>query len=250
VIRLEHVSKSFGEKRVLKDVSFEVPDGEICFVLGKSGTGKSVLLKHLLGLMQPDAGRLFVDEFALAELTPAAHRDLFRRCGIVFQFPALLDFLTVSQNVVMATPDFARLRAEEAAVKAIPWLKQVGLGDELGGHYPTELSFGVQKRVAVARALAVGPKHLLFDEPTTGLDPIASDAIHALIRKVARDHGMTAIVVSHDLRRALAVADRVVLLDLGELVFVGEPSAFERCAHPTAKAFMAASRRDLTKGTA
>ena len=152
--------------------------------------------------------------------------------------------------MVMATPEFSQLRVEEAVAKAAPWLRQVGLGAELGGHYPTELSFGVQKRVAVARALAVGPKHLLFDEPTTGLDPIASDAIHALIRKVARDHGMTAVVVSHDLRRALAVADRVVLLDSGEPVFMGKPSEFEQCPHPTAKAFMAASRRELTRGTA
>jgi len=244
VIALKNVSKSFGEKRVLRNVSLTVPDGEICFFLGKSGTGKSVLLKHLLGIMQPDEGTVAVDEFRLAELTPETHRELFRRCGIVFQFPALLDSLTVAQNVIMAMPGFAKWNEEAAIAKSLPWLAQVGLGDEVASHHPVELSFGVQKRVAIARAMAVEPKHLLFDEPTTGLDPIASDAIHALIRKVTKSHGMTAIVVIHDLRRALAVADRLVMLDAGEIVFDGKPAEFSRCEHPTARQFLQANDRN------
>ncbi len=243
MIRLVNVSKSFGEKRVLRNVSLEVADGQVCFFLGKSGTGKSVLLKHLLGILQPDQGAVAVDEFQLAELTPKSHRDLFRRCGIVFQFPALLDSLTVAQNVIMAMPGFAQWNEEAAVEKSLPWLKLVGLGDEVARFHPVELSFGVQKRVAIARAMAVEPKHLLFDEPTTGLDPIASDAIHALIRKVTKSQGMTAIVVSHDLRRALAVADRIIMLDGGEIIFDGKPSAFKQCEHATARQFLAANER-------
>ncbi len=243
MIALHNVSKSFGEKRVLRNVTLEVPDGQICFFLGKSGTGKSVLLKHLLGIMQPDEGTVTVDEFQLAKLSPERHRELFRRCGIVFQFPALLDSLTVAQNVIMAMPGFAKWSEQEAVDRSLPWLKQVGLGDEVANFHPVELSFGVQKRVAIARAMAVEPRHLLFDEPTTGLDPIASDAIHALIRKVTKEHGMTAIVVSHDLRRALAVADRLVMLDAGQIVFDGKPSEFPRCEHATAKQFLAANER-------
>lgn len=242
MIRLSHVNKSFGPKQVLKDFTFEIPDGEICFFLGKSGTGKSVLLKHLLGLMTPDSGDVYVDEFVVKSLDAATHRQLFRRCGIVFQFPALLDFLTVGENVMMATEGFSRLRTEAANAQCVAWLEQVGLGREVAGHYPTELSFGLQKRVAIARALAVGPKHLLFDEPTTGLDPIASDGIHHLIKTVAKSHGMTAVVVSHDLRRALKVADRLFLLEKGEVVFTGTPTEFARCSHPTARDFLKASQ--------
>ncbi len=242
MIRLENVSKSFGEKKVLGNFSFEIPDGEICFFLGKSGTGKSVLLKVLLGLMEPDEGKIFIDEFLVNGISANEHRRLFRRCGIVFQFPALLDFLTVGENVMMAVEGFAKLTPETAAGLATEWLAQVALAPRIASQYPTELSFGIQKRVAIARALAVGPRHLLFDEPTTGLDPIASDAIHDLIRGVARARRMTAVVVSHDLRRALRVADRLFLLEKGEIVFQGTPEQFSACPHPIAREFIQASR--------
>ncbi len=243
MIRLDAVSKSFGSKRILKEFSFDIPDGEICFVLGKSGTGKSVLLKNILGLMPPDKGKIFVDEFSVTELTAQNHLELFKRCGIVFQFPALLDFLTVSENIMMGLPEFSKMTTSQCRRRSLPWLTQVGLDDAVSGFLPTELSIGVQKRVAIARALAVGPRHLLFDEPTTGLDPVASDAIHALIRNVSRLHKMTAVVVSHDLGRAIKVADRIFLIEGGEIAFRGSPAEFTQCTHPTAVDFLQATRR-------
>jgi len=235
-IAFEGVHKAFSGRPVLAGVSFEIPAGQVVFVIGRSGTGKSVLLKHVVGLLQPDAGRVRVDG---ALVSAMSERELFsvrRACAMVFQFPALLDFLTIRENLLFglrASPG----RLEDEGAVAREALRLVGLDTDCLDRFPTELSHSTQKRIAVARALVLRPRHLLFDEPTTGLDPVAVSAVNALIRDLSRRLGATAIVVSHDMHCALAIADRVLLLDEGRIVVDAPPGEMAASGHPTATAF-------------
>lgn len=224
-IRFEGVTKRFGTKTVLNEVSFEVAEGEILFVLGKSGMGKSVTLKHIIGLMKPDAGRVFVNDEDVTRLTPEALASVRRQCGMVFQHPALLDSLTVYQNVSfgLRTPQFQAqltkpLTEEEIEARVVEKLALVNLGPTILDRRPTEISYGMQKRVSLARTLAPEPKYLLFDEPTTGLDPITTNAVNDLIFDLSRKLKVTSVVVSHDMGCALKIADRVLVLDQAKIL--------------------------------
>jgi phospholipid/cholesterol/gamma-HCH transport system ATP-binding protein len=217
-IRFEHVSKSFGSKIILNDVSFEVRTGEILFILGKSGMGKSVTLKHIIGMLKPDSGRIFVDAAEVSHMDEEGLAAIRRRCGMVFQHPALLDSLNVLENVGFGV----RGRSPEEVQKIVLGkLKLVHLDEELLTRYPPELSYGMQKRVSLARTLAPEPEYLLFDEPTTGLDPITTNAINGLILELSRKLKVTSVVVSHDMHCALAIADRILVLDQGGIRALG-----------------------------
>jgi phospholipid/cholesterol/gamma-HCH transport system ATP-binding protein len=217
-IRFENVSKSFGAKVILKNVSFEVQRGEILFILGKSGMGKSVTLKHIIGVLKPDSGRVFVDLAEVSQLDNERLADIRKHCGMVFQHPALLDSLSVLENVGFGIRD----RSPDVIRKIVlEKLKLVHLGEELIERFPPSLSYGMQKRVSLARTLAPAPEYLLFDEPTTGLDPITTNAINALILELSRELKVTSIVVSHDMRCALAIADRILVLDQGGIRALG-----------------------------
>lgn len=250
MIAFEHVTKRFGAKTVLDDVSFEVKDGEIVFIIGKSGMGKSVTLKHIVGLLEPDAGVVRVDEFRVTSLSERELAEVRKRCGMVFQFPALLDSLTVYENMAFGlrahglatSPEDERRRVREA-------LALVHVRDACLAHLPTEISFGIQKRIAIARAVALEPRHLLFDEPTTGLDPVATNAINFLIRDLAKRLNVTAIVVSHDMHCAVAIADRILMLDQGKLVAQGSPRALVESSHPVAREFMREARERMEGAT-
>jgi phospholipid/cholesterol/gamma-HCH transport system ATP-binding protein len=225
-VRFENVSKAFGPKRVLEDFSFDARPGEILFILGKSGAGKSVTLKHLVGLVRPDRGRVFVGQDEVSRLDEEALGPVRRRCGMVFQHPALLDSLTVRENVGfgLRSPLWDPLRAEERLREVLALVK---LGPEILARKPPELSYGMQKRVSLARTLAPGPEILLFDEPTTGLDPITTRAVNRLILDLSRELKVTSLVVSHDMESALEVADRILVLDEGRILALGTPAEIE-----------------------
>lgn len=217
-IRFENVSKSFGSKVILKNVSFEVQTGEILFILGKSGMGKSVTLKHIIGMLKPDSGKVFVDTAEVSSLDEDGLAAIRKRCGMVFQHPALLDSLTVFENVRFGLKGRS---AQDIRKIVLNKLKLVHLGESLLNRYPPDLSYGMQKRVSLARTLAPEPQYLLFDEPTTGLDPITTNAINALILELSRQLKVTSIVVSHDMHCALAIADRILVLDQGGIRALG-----------------------------
>lgn len=245
MIEFRHVAKSFGEKKVLSDVSFKVKKGEICFVIGKSGMGKSVLLKHIVGLLKPDAGEIFVDGVRVDEFDEARWLPIRRRCGMVFQFPALLDFLTIRENLGFGLgenvgTDSALRKYEEAFVEI---LRRVHLPPDILGRYPPELSFGTQKRCAVARSLVARPEALLFDEPTTGLDPVSTRAVDELIRELNRELKLTALIVSHDMESAMEIADRILLFDSGKVVADGSPKELLASSEPLVRAFLKEVRK-------
>ncbi len=224
-IRFEQVSKSFGSKRVLDGVSFEVERGEILFILGRSGMGKSVTLKQMIGLLKPDSGHIYVDHQDVTQLDENQLARVRQKCGMVFQHPALLDSLTVYENIAfgLKTVQFIRsaggaLPEEEIKRRVIEKLALVHLGPEILDRLPSELSYGMQKRVSLARTLAPNPSYLLFDEPTTGLDPITTNAVNDLIHDLSRKLQVTSLVVSHDMACALKIADRILVLDHGKIL--------------------------------
>ncbi|MGE0614131.1 MAG: ABC transporter ATP-binding protein [Bacteriovoracia bacterium] len=244
-IRFEGVSKSFGPKHVLKDVSFEVAKGEILFILGKSGVGKSVTLKHIIGMLKPDRGSVWVDGENVTALDYAGLTEIRRKCGMVFQHPALLDSLTVYQNVSfgLRTPQY-RMTLDrpqtEAEIRAIVLEKLglVNLGADILDFYPPEISYGMQKRVSLARTLAPGPDFLLFDEPTTGLDPISTNSVNELILDLSRKLQVTSVVVSHDMGCALKIADRILVLDQGKILAVGTVPEIKASKEPLIQDFL------------
>lgn len=243
MIAFKHVSKRFGDNVVLDDLSLDFPRNEIVFLIGRSGMGKSVLLKHIVGLLRPDSGEIWIDDVEVTRLPEAQYHDIRKKCGMVFQNPALLDSLTVYENVAFGVRAH-RLLDDEKAIRrrVVEKLKSVNLGESVLSRYPTELSFGQQKRVSLARTLAVEPRYLLFDEPTTGLDPVSTASINKLILDLTRQLEATAIVVSHDMHCALAIADRIYLLNKGKIVEAGKPTDFLKSDSLLAKEFLLEAR--------
>lgn len=244
-IRFEKVTKAFGTKTVLNEVSFEVARGEILFILGKSGMGKSVTLKHIVGLLKPDHGHVWVDDQDVTKLDENGLADIRRNCGMVFQHPALLDSLTVYENVSfgLRTPQYAKALARELTEDeiysiVIEKLKVVNLGSEILNRRPPEISYGMQKRVSLARTIAPGPKYLLFDEPTTGLDPITTNAVNLLISQLSRELKVTSIVVSHDMQCAVKTADRILVLDQGGILALQTVAEIKRSEEPLIRDFL------------
>lgn len=245
-IRFEGVSKSFGSKNVLQNVTFEVRKGEILFILGKSGMGKSVTLKHIVGVMKPDAGRVLVDDLDVTRMKSQELAAIRRRCGMVFQHPALLDSLSVFDNVAfgLKTPQFrktltAPLTPQELEGRVLAKLGLVHLGSDILQQFPQEISYGMQKRVSLARTLAPEPEYLLFDEPTTGLDPINTNAVNDLIKSLSDRLKVTSVVVSHDMACALKIADRILVLDQGRILAHGTVAEIRASQEPLIRAFLA-----------
>lgn len=221
MIRFENVRKSFGSKTVLDGIDLEIPDRQTTAIIGRSGTGKSVLLKHIVGLLRPDAGRVWVDGQFVSGLEPDALAALRSRFGYVFQFAALFDSMTIGDNIRLG------LRRRDLDPGEIERRVTDGLGlVDLSGsedRFPAELSGGMRKRAGIARAIALRPDYILFDEPTTGLDPVTTATMDALMLRVRRETGATMVMVSHDMRSVFAVADRVALLHRGRIRAVGTP---------------------------
>ena len=227
-ISLRGVTKSFGPKQVLRGIDLEVTPGESMVVIGGSGTGKSVLLKCILGLMQPDDGSIRIDGVETVELGDNGRSQVMRKFGMLFQGGALFDSLRVWENVAFGPIQSDGMPPEKAREVAINKLGNVGLGPEIGELFPSELSGGMQKRVALARAIAREPEIIFFDEPTTGLDPIMADVINDLIVKCVSDLGATAISITHDMASARKIGHRIGMLHEGRLIWQGPVDDIDR----------------------
>ncbi|HEY7651024.1 MAG TPA: ABC transporter ATP-binding protein [Methylomirabilota bacterium] len=237
MIKIQGLKKSFGAQPVLCGVDLVVETGSITIVIGQSGGGKSVLLKHLLGLIRPDSGRVQVDDVEITELGGRAIDRVRERYGVVFQGGALFDSLTCAANVAFPLREKTRLGRSEIADRVAQALSQVGLFD-MGHKYPEEISGGMRKRVAIARALVTEPEIIFFDEPTTGLDPILVNSIHRLIRTLHQRFKFTAVMVSHEIPEIFEIADRVAMLHEGRIVEVGPPRVIQQSASPVVRQFI------------
>ncbi|MDX2194090.1 MAG: ATP-binding cassette domain-containing protein [Gemmatimonadales bacterium] len=240
MIELTGVRKAFGRQVVLDGVDFRVQEGQTVALLGPSGTGKSVLLKHINGLIRPDAGRVVVDGREVGTLDRAALRQLRQRIGYVFQYGALFDSLDVFENVRLGIADEAKFRDLAYARERVRWaILSVNLAPEVIDKMPAELSGGMKKRVGIARAIAGELDYILYDEPTSGLDPVNADIIDRLVSQLAGELGVTSVMVTHDVRGAFRVADRIALLADGRLVLEGTPAEFRASDDPRVRAFLA-----------
>lgn len=231
MIKFDKIVKRFGDRTILKGISFEVKEGEILFILGTSGTGKSVLLKNIVGLLRPDEGNIWIDGEEVSRISEDRYFPIRKKCGMVFQHPALFDSLTIFENVAFGLRRLERLpepEIKERVSKCLSLVNLKGVEDKL----PAELSYGMQKRVSLARTVAVGPRILLFDEPTTGLDPVTTNAVNRLIFDLSRQLKTTSLVVSHDMHCALEIADRIIVLDQGHIVEQGTPTELKASKVP------------------
>jgi phospholipid/cholesterol/gamma-HCH transport system ATP-binding protein len=237
VIKVVGVRRSFGAQEVLRGLDLEVGLGEILVIIGRSGGGKSVLLKHLIGLLRPDAGQILVDGTDITRLARSSLDRIRERYGVVFQGGALFDSMSVFDNVAFPLREKTRLRAADVRQKVDERLAQVGL-EGMGHKNPAEISGGMRKRVAIARALVTEPEVVFFDEPTTGLDPILVNTIHHLIVELHRKIRFTAVVVSHEIPEIFRIADRVAMLHEGVIVDSGTPEEIQSSANPIVQQFI------------
>lgn len=238
MIEYRRLVKRFGTRAVLKGIDLKIAEGEIVFILGTSGTGKSVLLKNTVGLLRPDEGEIWIDGREVSRLSEDEYLTVRKICGMVFQHPALFDALTVFENVAFGLRRHYRLPEDQVREKVRRALQLVNLRD-VEGKKPAEISYGMQKRVSLARTVALEPRILLFDEPTTGLDPVTTTAVNHLIRNLSRELKTTSLVVSHDMACALEIADRIVVLDQGNIVDQGTPDELKRSRVPLVRDFLA-----------
>jgi phospholipid/cholesterol/gamma-HCH transport system ATP-binding protein len=227
LLDLRGVEKRFGGKQVLKGVDLSVAPRQSVVVIGGSGSGKSVMLKNALGLMTPDAGRISFDGADVTRAHGRAREAMRARTGMLFQSGALFDSLPVWENVAFRLIHKQRLSRADAHERAIETLRKVRLGPDVAALYPSEISGGMQKRVALARAISTNPDLIFFDEPTTGLDPITADAINDLILEQVRSLGAAAVTITHDMASARKIADEVAMLFDGRIIWKGPPSALD-----------------------
>jgi phospholipid/cholesterol/gamma-HCH transport system ATP-binding protein len=236
-IRLEGVRKGFGDRTILDDVTLEVEEGETLAVIGYSGVGKSVLLKSIVRLLEPEQGTVTVDGVDVLALSRDELYQLRRRVGYVFQFAALFDSMTVFDNVAMGLRRMPDVSEAEIAARVRESLERVEM-EGFVERLPAQLSGGQRKRVGLARAIATRPKYLLYDEPTTGLDPVTTAVIDRLIMKMADELGVTSVVVTHDMKSAYRIADRVAMLYEGRIRFVGTPAEIQAATDPVVHSFI------------
>jgi phospholipid/cholesterol/gamma-HCH transport system ATP-binding protein len=237
-IAVRGLVKSFGGKRVLDGVDIDCAAGESLVVIGGSGTGKSVLVKCILGLLRPDSGSIRIDGVETVGMGRTPRARLMQRFGMLFQGAALFDSLRVWENVAFGLVQGRGMRRETAKEIALAKLAAVGLGPNVGQLSPSELSGGMQKRVALARAIAAEPEIIFFDEPTTGLDPIMADVINDLILKCVRELGATAISITHDMVSARKIANRIAMLYGGRIQWAGPAAEIDRSANPFVEQFI------------
>jgi phospholipid/cholesterol/gamma-HCH transport system ATP-binding protein len=237
-IRIRGLHKRFGAKQVLDGLDLDVAEGESVVVIGGSGTGKSVLLKCILGLLEPDRGSILIDGEEVVGLGRSAREQVMHKFGMLFQSAALFDSLPVWENVAFGLLHIKKLGRLEAKERAVATLAQVGLGADVADLWPAELSGGMRKRVGLARAIATQPEILFFDEPTTGLDPIMSDVINDLIARSVRHLGATAISITHDMASARKIADRIAMLYRGRIIWQGAVAEIDQSGNPYVEQFI------------
>lgn len=240
MITLRNLHKSFGSQKVLNGLNLEIPDGKITAIIGPSGEGKSVLLKHLIGLMQPDSGEVEVDGESILGLRRSQLNRIREKFGMLFQNVALFDSMTVFENIAFPLQEKTALPADEISRRVFSALEDVGLKN-IENKFPDELSGGMKKRVGLARAVVLKPDIILFDEPTTGLDPITKRAIHHLIKSTHAKFGFTAVIVSHDIPEIFDVAQNVAMLFKGEILEQGTPEEIMNSVQPAVRQFISGS---------
>ena len=220
MITVKHISKSFSDVQILKDISFVFETGKTNLIIGKSGSGKSVLTKCMVGLYEPDDGDIFFDDRKLSDLKPKERKQLRREIGMLFQASALFDSLSVEENVAFPIKMFTKMSKEEIDERVNFCLNRVDIINK--NHlYPSELSGGMQKRVAIARAIAMQPKYLFCDEPNSGLDPVTAIVIDELIQEITEEYNMTTIVITHDMNSVLEIGENIMFIDQGENKWTG-----------------------------
>ncbi|MFV8247776.1 ABC transporter ATP-binding protein [Bdellovibrio bacteriovorus] len=238
MIEFKNLVKRFGTRTVLHGLNLKIREGEIIFILGTSGTGKSVLLKNIVGLLTPDEGEIWIDDEEVSKFSEEQYLPIRKKCGMVFQHPALFDSLTIYENVAFGLRRHYQLSEEVIQAKVSKALRLVNLHG-VEQKRPGQISYGMQKRVSLARTVALEPRILLFDEPTTGLDPVTTTAVNQLILDLSRELKTTSLVVSHDMNCALSIADRIVVLDKGNIVALGTPEELKMSNQPLVKDFLA-----------
>ncbi|MDE2216671.1 MAG: ABC transporter ATP-binding protein [Planctomycetota bacterium] len=237
MIEVVDLYKSFNDHEVLKGVNLKVEKGQSLALIGGSGKGKSVLLKHIIGLTKPDRGKILIDNQDISRLRGKALKQLKERCGIVFQGGALFDSLTVFENIAFPLREKTKMKAQQIRDVVFTELARVGLsGAE--NKYPAEISGGMKKRVALARCLVMNPEIVLFDEPTTGLDPLIGKAIHKLIRECQKSLKYTAIIVTHEIPAIFSLVDRVAMLFDGKILAIGTPEEIQASKNPMVHQFI------------
>lgn len=236
-IRFVDIHKAFGPKKVLQGVSFDVHDGECFFIIGASGVGKSVMIKHLIGLLRPDQGDIYLGEQEVSRLSEEEFYPVRMKCAMVFQSSTLFDSMTCAQNVALPLRKHRGMSMDDALKDAKRRLEVVRM-DSFAEAYPAELGDGMRKRVAIARALTLDPEYVLFDEPTTSLDPVSARRTDKLIRQLCDEVGVTSIVVSHDLVSIFSIADRIAMLYKGTVRLLGTPEDFRQTDDPVVRQFI------------
>jgi phospholipid/cholesterol/gamma-HCH transport system ATP-binding protein len=237
VIEFRDVSKRFGEKVVLDRVSLSVDTGSVMFIIGASGAGKSVLVKHLVGLLKPDSGRIFLDGEEITGFSERQFYSVRRKCAMVFQHSTLFDSMNLVDNVALPLRKHRKLGERSARDTALRYLELVQM-EAMATRFPSDIGDGLRKRVAIARALTFEPAYVIFDEPTTALDPMAAANVDELIRRLSDEQGVTSIVVSHDLRSIFGIADRVAMIYQGQVKLDGPPQAFRDTSDPVVRQFV------------
>ena len=237
-IKVSNLHKSFGKKIVLDGVDLEIKKGESLVVIGGSGTGKSVLIKCIQGLLTPDSGSILVDDQEVVGVSRSEQNSLHSKMGMLFQGGALFDSLSVWENVAFGLIENQRLSKKVAKVEAIRVLRQVGLAPDVADLSPSELSGGMQKRVGLARAIATRPEIIFFDEPTTGLDPIMADVINELIIESVKGLGATALTITHDMASARKIADKIAMLYKGKIIWYGSVKDLDKTNNEYVKQFI------------
>jgi len=236
-IRAVNIHKSFGENHVLRGVDLEVRQGESMVVIGGSGSGKTVLIRCIIGLVQPDEGEIYVDGKEITSLKEQEMNEIRKKFGMLFQAGALFDSLTVWENVGFGLRQHTQLNEEEIRKIASEKLALLGLRN-IEDLMPAELSGGMKKRVSLARAIAMEPEILLYDEPTTGIDPVMADAINELIVRMREKLSVTSIAITHDIKSAYRIADRIAMLYQGKIIEVGTPEEIRNCPNPVVQQFI------------
>jgi phospholipid/cholesterol/gamma-HCH transport system ATP-binding protein len=237
VIKLVNIHKAFGPKQVLQGFTLDIPEGESMVVIGYSGSGKSVAIKHIVGLLEPDIGEVWVDGREVSKLSRRELYELRSQIGYVFQFAALFDSFTIGENVAMGLRKQGLLRPHEIDARVHEALELVDLPN-VAERFPAELSGGMRKRVGIARAVALRPKYMLYDEPTTGLDPVTSATIDELMIRMREKLGVTSVVITHDMRSAYSVGTRIAMLYQGQVRQVGTVDEIRHSSDPIVRQFI------------
>lgn len=240
MIELIGLYKSFDGQKVLNGADLEIPTGKIVTVVGKSGCGKSVLVKHIMGLLKPDRGQVLIDGVDITTLELSELERIRERLGVLFQGGALFDSMTVEGNVAFPLKEKTKMKKAEIREKVMRALEDVGL-KEMGGKYPEELSGGMKKRAALARALITEPSLVIFDEPTTGLDPVITSSMHRLIKTTHEKYGYTSVIISHEVPGIFNITDKVAMLYNGIIIQAGTPEEIRNTTNPVVRQFITGS---------